>query len=136
MTITRRQDPATVVRVVVALVGVACLLLAAQGAVQATIRGVALANDREYDLTARRHQVDYEKLWREFVAQVPPGSRISLTPGQPDKALWHQRLSEFAALNRCVVVRGSKRDYVVSVALVQRQRPAGPGVRLVVRKVA
>ncbi|WP_030486632.1 hypothetical protein [Micromonospora chokoriensis] len=135
MTITKRLAPGTVVRVVVALVGVGCLLVAAQGAVWASQHGYAIMNDREHDLTVRRRQVDFETLWREFVAQVPPGSRIALAPDQPNKTLWHQRISEFAALNRCLVVLGPKGDYVVSVAFMDRQRPAGPGVRLVVRKV-
>ncbi|MCG5440413.1 hypothetical protein [Micromonospora foliorum] len=135
MTTTRHPDKTTIVRIVVALVGVGCLLLTVQGAVRATGRGIALMSDREHDLPATQHQVDLETLWRQFVEQVPPGSRISLAPARTNKDLWHQRLSELAALRGCVVVQGTPWDYSVSVAAVQRKRPTSAGVRLVVRKV-
>ncbi|MBQ1033464.1 hypothetical protein ACX27O_04905 [Micromonospora sp. SD19] len=135
MTSTKRRDPTTIARVVVALVGVGCLLLTAQGAVQATGRGVAFMTDREHDLPALQHQVDLETLWQQFVEQVPAGSRISLTPARANKDLWQQRLSELAVLRGCVVVQAGPRDYWVGVTTVQRKRPTSPGVRLVVRKV-
>ncbi|WP_422738241.1 hypothetical protein ACN263_02655 [Micromonospora sp. WMMD729] len=135
MTAPKHRDHTTIARVVVALVGVGCLLLTAQGAVQATGRGVALMRDREYDVGAHQHHVNYETLWRQFVEQVPSGSRISLVPARANKDLWHQRLSEFAALHGCVVVQGSRRDYSVGVATVEPKRPSGATVRLVVRKV-
>ncbi|MEU8253972.1 hypothetical protein AB0C06_06855 [Micromonospora inaquosa] len=135
MTITKRRNPTTIARVVVALVGVGCLLLTVQGAVQATGRGVALMSDREHDLPALQHQVDLETLWQQLVEQVPPGSRISLVQARANKDLWQQRLSELAVLHGCVVVQAGPRDYSVGVAAVQRKRPTSPGVRLVVRKV-
>ncbi|MFI6779672.1 hypothetical protein [Micromonospora sp. NPDC050276] len=134
MMTTKHRDPTTIARVVVAIVGVGCLLLTAQGAVQAAGRGVALMADREHDLTAHQYQVDFETLWRQFVEQVPSGSRISLVPARANKDLWHQRLSEFAALHGCVVVQGTRWDYSVGVALVERKRPSSAGARLVVRK--
>ncbi|WP_410820226.1 hypothetical protein [Micromonospora sp. 050-3] len=135
MTTTKHRNPTTIARIVVALVGVGCLLLTAQGAVQATGRGAALMSDREHDLPALQHQVDLETLWGQFVEQVPTGSRISLTPARANKDLWRQRLSELAVLRGCVVVEGAPRDYTVGVASVQRKRPTSAGVRLVVRKV-
>ncbi|MET8090978.1 hypothetical protein [Micromonospora sp. NPDC005220] len=136
MTFSKHRNPTTIARIVVALVGVGCLLLTAQGAVSATGRGIALMSDREHDLPALQHQVDLEALQRQFVEQVPPGSRISLTPARANKDLWRQRLSELAVLRGCVVVQGAPGDYSVGVASVQRKRPASPGLRLVVRKVA
>ncbi|MDG4807810.1 hypothetical protein O7634_13730 [Micromonospora sp. WMMD1120] len=136
MTTAKRPNPAAVIRVVVALVGVGSLLLTAQGAVQATERGVAVLNDREHALGSLRRHVDYETLWRQFVTQVPPGSRVSVTPAPFDTELWHQRLTEFAVLHGCVVVvRGAEHDYAVGLERVQRTRPADPSVRLVVRRV-
>ncbi|MET8360478.1 hypothetical protein [Micromonospora sp. NPDC005171] len=135
MTTTKHRDPTTIARVVVALLGVGCLLLTVQGAVQATSQGVALMSDREHDLHALQRHVDVETLWRQFVEQVPPGSRISLIPTRTNKDLWHQRLSELAALRGCVVVQGIQQDYSVGVASVHRKRPTSAGVRLVVRKV-
>ncbi|MGC4839117.1 hypothetical protein ACLQ3D_31875 [Micromonospora vinacea] len=135
MTTTKHRNPSMIARVVVALVGVGCLLLAVQGAVQATSQGVALMSDREHDLHALQRHVDVETLWRQFAEQVPTGSRVSLIPTRTNKDLWHQRLSEFAALHGCVVVQGASQDYSVSVASVQRKRPTSAGVRLVVRKV-
>ncbi|MBM0275547.1 hypothetical protein [Micromonospora tarensis] len=135
MTLTKRRSPTTVVRVVVALVGVGCLLLTAGGAVKAAGRGVAILHDPEYDLPPRQFQADYETLWRQFVEQVPSGSRVAITPPQTDAEHWQQRLTEFAVLNGCVVVQGADRDYSVGVVQVKRKRPTGPGVRLVVRKV-
>ncbi|MEU1587142.1 hypothetical protein [Micromonospora sp. NPDC005710] len=136
MTMTKRRDPTLVARVVVALVGVGCLLLAVQGAVQATGQGVALMSNRDHDLHALQRHVDVETLWRQFAEQVPTGSRVSLIPTRTNKDLWQQRLSEFAALHGCVVVQGPSQDYSVGVASVQRKRPDGVGMRLVVRKVA
>lgn len=142
MTTARRRNPTTVVRVVVALIGVGCLLLTAHGAVKAAGRGAAVLHDREYDLTALQFQVDYETLWRQLVAQVPPGSRVAVQPPRFDVEHWQQRLTEFAVLHGCVVVQGADQegqgagqDYVLGVERVKRKRPAGPGVRLVVRKV-
>ncbi|MGC4865102.1 hypothetical protein ACLQ3B_06680 [Micromonospora sp. DT53] len=136
MTTTKRRGPTTIARVVVALVGVGCLLLTVQGAVQATGRGVALMGDREHDLPALQHQIDLEALWGQFVEQVPAGSRISLVPGRSNDSLWRQRLSELAVLRECVVVQGTAPwEYSVGVASVQRKHPTSPGVRLVVRKV-
>ncbi|MEU4551021.1 hypothetical protein EV382_5885 [Micromonospora violae] len=134
MTSTKRRGSAMIARVVVALVGVGCLLLAVQGAVQATGQGVVLMGDRKHDLPAFHHQVDMEALWQQFVEQVPPGSRISLVEPRRNRELWHQRLNELAALRGCVVVQGAPWDYSVGVASVVRKRPTSPGVRLVVRK--
>ncbi|MEK8108113.1 hypothetical protein NKG94_30195 [Micromonospora sp. M12] len=103
-----------------ALVGVGCLLFTAQGAVKAADRGVTLMSDRQHDLRAFRHHVDYETAWRQFAARVPSGSRVALTPARSNQELWHQRLTEFAALHGCVIVQGSTPDYVVGVALVKR----------------
>lgn len=123
-----------VVRVVVAAVGVGCLVVAGEGAWRATGHGVTYLRDPGYNSEGRRDQVDFESLRREFADQVPPGSRVHPVPAT-DKTLWRQRLAEFAALAGSVVVaQPDAADYLVGVVDVTQPGPTGPRVRLVVRR--
>ncbi|PWU52202.1 hypothetical protein DLJ47_19475 [Micromonospora sp. S4605] len=124
-----------VVRVVVATLGVGCLVVTGEGAWQATGHGVAYLRDPEHNPGARRSQVDFESLRREFADQVPPGSRVYPVPAATDRTLWRQRLAEFAALTGSLVVGNpDAADHLVSVGVVEQPGPTGPRVRLVVRR--
>ncbi|MGS2614172.1 hypothetical protein ACVCAH_06530 [Micromonospora sp. LZ34] len=120
---------------VVAAVGVGCLVVTGEGAWRATGYGVTYLRDPGYNVEGRRDQVDFESLRREFADQVPPGSRVYRVPATGDKSLWRQRLAEFAALAGSVVVaRPDAADYLVGVVDVAQPGPTGPRVRLIVRR--
>lgn len=124
-----------VVRVVVATLGVGCLVATGEGAWQATGHGVTYLRNPEHNQGGRRSQVDFESLRREFADQVPPGSRVYPVPAAADRTLWRQRLAEFAALAGSLVVGTPEAaDFLVSVAAVEQPGPTGPRVRLIVRR--
>lgn len=109
-------------QVLVVMLALLCVVLAGRGAYDAGVTGVGYARSPGQLASDRRLHHDFEKIRREFVATVPPGSRVLIDP--PLEHLWLQRFSEFTALAGGTVVT-NRRDADYRASLVHRDTTVG-----------
>lgn len=102
----------TAVRLTVACLAVVTLVIAGQGAYQATRTGTHLLDSP----TRSREQQQYELLRDDLATKIRSGSRIYIADASAIGAAGDQRMAEFATMNGIVVVgKGQPADYVVWV---------------------
>jgi hypothetical protein len=126
----RRSRPSRhLAQVLVAMLALLCVVLAGRGAYDAGVTGVGYARSPGQLASDRRLHQDFEKIRREFVTTVPPGSRVIIDP--PLQHLWLQRFSEFTALAGGTLVT-DRREADYQASLVKRETSVGPryGVEL------
>gem|GEM_PF-1868662 len=109
-------------QMLVVVLALLCVVLAARGAYDAGLTGFGYARSPGQLASDRRLHHDFEKIRREFVATVPPGSRVLIDP--PLEHLWLQRFSEFTALAGGTVVT-NRRDADYRASLVHRDTTVG-----------
>jgi hypothetical protein len=90
------------VRLVLAVLVVVVLALAGTGAVTATSSAVQSFDPSRLTSERQRHR-QFETIRSELAAQVPAGSRVSMTRISPSSE-WQQRIVEFATMYDITVV--------------------------------